>query len=84
MSDSSAAAKSAFRLLAATIDEIGEDCTPNFLAKLALLLADRLADAAAFEDCVRIAGGSDGNIAGARVDLTNQQVSPTRLSGIRT
>jgi hypothetical protein len=57
MSDPQAAVKSAFRLLAVTVDEVGPANTPLFLAKLALLLAHRINDPDAFDSVVRSAKG---------------------------
>jgi hypothetical protein len=52
MPDSSPEVKAAFRLLAKSIDRVGEGKTELFLAKLAILLADKMNDRAAFEDAV--------------------------------
>lgn len=52
MSDSAPEVKAAFRLLAKSIDAAGEGRSEMFLAKLAILLADRLRDHAVFEDAV--------------------------------
>jgi hypothetical protein len=50
--DSSPEVKAAFRLLAKAIDQVGDGRTELFLAKLAILLADKVNDQAVFEDAV--------------------------------
>jgi hypothetical protein len=44
-----------YERLAAAIDEAGEGSDTLFLTKLVLLLAQRHADGASFEACVRVA-----------------------------
>jgi hypothetical protein len=53
MHDSSPEVKAAFRLLAKAIDQVGDGKAELFLAKLAVLLADKLKDHAQFEDAVQ-------------------------------
>jgi hypothetical protein len=45
----------AYEALAVAIDQAGPEQAATFLAKLALVLADRLADPAQFDACIAIA-----------------------------